>query len=1254
MIVFACTGCGKNLKVPDDRAGKMARCPHCGQQARIPAAVPTPQALQRPAAPAGFGPAPLEEGEAPTVVPGGSGEPRPGPADGPSSDTVGEARPKTGHPPELTEFLAPPQSKDEIGRLGTYRVLQILGAGGMGVVYKAEDPGLQRLVALKAMLPSLGATPTARERFLREARAAAGIKHDHIVTIFQVGEDRGVPFLAMEFLEGEPLDSRLKAVPRLPIGDVLRIGREIAAGLAAAHRRGLVHRDIKPANVWLDADSGRVKILDFGLARGAEDTQLTQQGAIVGTPAYMAPEQARGETVDPRCDLFSLGCVLYRLCTGQQPFKGKDTISTLMAIATEQPRPPSALNAEVPADLSDLILRLLAKRPADRPASAQVVVDALTAIDPEGTAILYPVSPPAKKSTGVKVPPKAPPVPAPVKPKTAVKQPPRPALPPLEPRVTPRPALPQAEPAAIPRRRRWPIVVGLLLLLATAGAVAVYLHQTGGPGGSPSPESASQPISSVALVSRPTDLPGLRGWTVETIAGRGETNVLAINPKDGRLATGSGDGTIRVVEAATGHLQRCLLGHGGRVNALAWSPDGTALASAGSDKTVRVWEVATGRLRYTLEGHTDRPLAVAWSADGKTLASGGLDKVVRLWDPATGKAVGRLEGQDRPIQTLEWSPTARVLASAAQGHGVILWDPDEAKLLHHFQAGVSSWAWPAWSPNGKELATADNTSIRFWSTDTGRLLHSIDKAHASWVEHLAWSPDGKHLASTGHDQMLHIWTFVAPKVVEKKSFKGKGDPMPRAASRRGWQAGLVRSLAWSPDSKTVAWATREKVELRQVFGRNAKDLVAPGHLAGASFLALSPDGKLLAVNHDDGTVRLWDVAAAKQVRVLEGHGWRVHTIAWSPDGQRLAAGSAGRPAVLWQVATGKRLSMLGTTLDITGLLWSPDGKLLLMRRGTVLLQPWDTQAGRPLPTPAHWDDVAHLHWSPDGQTLAGGSLKSQVVHLWGPSLSDYRSLAGARGSVTAVRWSPDGKTLAGGGQDKVVRLWDPATGKVGATCEGHTGPILGLAWAPDSSALASRSDDGTARLWDSTGKSLHVLAGHPKLVGALTWSPNSKRLATASDFVVRLWDPAAGTLLHTLPGRGSFPLWASDSKTLFVSSNATTQLWDVDAGRLAWTLVGLHRGKFLAVRADGHYQGTQGIEQELVHVAQTEAGQETLSPEAFASKYNWRNEPGGEAVAGRRAGRLPWNGMRGSPRFARKRALPLSCFGKPRRDAVTS
>ncbi|HVS36599.1 MAG TPA: protein kinase [Gemmataceae bacterium] len=283
--------------------------------------------------------------------------------------------------------LAPAQASDELGRLGPYRVLRLIGVGGMGMVFEAEDPQLGRRVALKVMNPPRAGETAPRRRFLHEARAMGALSHDNIVPIYQAGEENGVLYLAMPILEGETLESRLERECRgevtspLPPAEALRIGREIAEGLAAAHATGLVHRDIKPANIWLEAGRDRVKILDFGLSRALEsDVRLTQTGNVIGTPEYMSPEQAHCQPGDARSDLFSLGCVLYTAFTGVSPFHRDTEYSSLLAVATETPPSPRSLNGDVPPAAEELILQLMAKEPEQRPASARAVADTLAAL----------------------------------------------------------------------------------------------------------------------------------------------------------------------------------------------------------------------------------------------------------------------------------------------------------------------------------------------------------------------------------------------------------------------------------------------------------------------------------------------------------------------------------------------------------------------------------------------------------------------------------------------------------------------------------------------------------------------------------------------------------------------------------------------------------------------------------------------------------------------------------------------------------
>jgi len=278
--------------------------------------------------------------------------------------------------------------------LAGYRLLQKLGEGGMGAVYMAEDIALRRQVALKVMKKEIATSESSKQRFFREARAAARLQHDNVVGIHQIGEEFGIPFLAMPLLKGESLGKRLQREAALPIPTILNLGRDIADGLSAAHEMGLVHRDIKPDNIWVEplpkARGERAKILDFGLVRQAseDDSLVTQQGAVLGTPAYMSPEQACGMEVDHRSDLFSLGGVLYKMATGRRPFNGRNAIEVLSNLATETPPTPASLVPGMLPELSDLIMKLLEKEPKDRPASAQEVAEIFRTLQPEGMVVV--------------------------------------------------------------------------------------------------------------------------------------------------------------------------------------------------------------------------------------------------------------------------------------------------------------------------------------------------------------------------------------------------------------------------------------------------------------------------------------------------------------------------------------------------------------------------------------------------------------------------------------------------------------------------------------------------------------------------------------------------------------------------------------------------------------------------------------------------------------------------------------------------
>ena len=284
-------------------------------------------------------------------------------------------------PIDPRQFLAPPTVPGDLGRLAQYRILKVLGHGGMGMVFLAEDTKLLRMTAVKIMLPSHSDSSKAKDRFLREAQLAARVRHDNVVTIFQVGEENGVPFIAMELLKGFSLDAYLVKKGELGLGQAVRIAREVVDGLKAAHAVGLIHRDIKPPNIWLESPKGRVKLLDFGLAREEKaDGLMSKTGAVIGTPKYMSPEQANGEKVDLRSDLYSLGVLLYRLCCGCEPFHGETMMSLRKAVMFDNPAPVRSLNPSVPIALEQLIVRLLAKKPADRPQSTDEVAQVLISL----------------------------------------------------------------------------------------------------------------------------------------------------------------------------------------------------------------------------------------------------------------------------------------------------------------------------------------------------------------------------------------------------------------------------------------------------------------------------------------------------------------------------------------------------------------------------------------------------------------------------------------------------------------------------------------------------------------------------------------------------------------------------------------------------------------------------------------------------------------------------------------------------------
>lgn len=824
------------------------------------------------------------------------------------------------------DFLAPPRQADELGRLGSYRVLSILGQGGMGMVFLAHDPNLDRRVALKVMLPKFAANEGAKQRFLREARAAARLKSDNIVNIYQVDEARGVPFFAMELLEGAAVDQFLLAHRRLTLPQIVRIGRETAAGLAAAHEKNLIHRDIKPSNLWLDkTNGGRVKILDFGLARSVkDDINLTQDGAIVGTPAFMAPEQARGgKDVDARADLFSLGCVLYRLCAGDSPFKGETTMGVLLAIAVNNPVPLREVNPQVPPSLSTLIMQMLAKDPAKRPASASEVRDRLETIEREIAAAGSDFDWNDSSANGG----------------AAVAE--RMPAPWLGTHDGDLEATTQAIPPLPPRRRGWLTLAGGFAAASLfALAAIIYWKTSDGVVSIESNDPAIQvaidkdEMKIVGAYSDPLTIsPGQHGIKVKKgndfefetdklIVNRGEKVVLKVEVVKGE---------VRIVEAGKGLLDAKRLtaeqpGVGKTADndlsqpkflyAVPWldeqqgfpahlwqmeiSSDGKLFFGEGDTGlagAIRVCETATGKQVQSLI-----PGGEPWFFSAKFLpgskyivASYNQWKDLYLYDIASGRIIRRFVGHEANDPHFAVSPDGARLLSWSDDKTLRLWDVSTGNEIRKFE-GHTDKAAGVFSPDGTQILTfSPDLTLRLWDVETGKELKKL-------VGHTqpptgCFSADGKTALSYGPDATIRLWDLATGKQINQ--YVGAKAPVRYAGFVADGQLVVGNSSTGDRDGPGKprdmmyrVWNAKTGELLREIdcarFGGDRWSFTA------------TPDGRQAVVNAADGSVRVIDLVTGKETHIFE-HCRKARGFAF--DGPLVVAGSFRAGVFVFRLAS---------------------------------------------------------------------------------------------------------------------------------------------------------------------------------------------------------------------------------------------------------------------------------------------------------------------------------------------------------------
>jgi WD40 repeat protein len=612
---------------------------------------------------------------------------------------------------------------------------------------------------------------------------------------------------------------------------------------------------------------------------------------------------------------------------------------------------------------------------------------------------------------------------------------------------------------------------------------------------------------------------------------------VKFSPDGQLLATGDGDGKVRLWRVADGTNLLTCKGHTSWVWSVAFSPDGKMLASGSDDRTVRLWDVETGHCRKTLRGHTCQIWSVAFSPDSQTLASGSEDRTIKLWDLETGNCGQILQGHENWVRSVTFSPDGKFLASGSDDETVKLWDLETGQCYQTL-LGHTSRIWSvALSPDGQILASgSSDRTVKIWHLSTGECLYTL-QGHGNWVRSLTFSPNGQLLASGSEDQTIRLWDVHTGHCCQ--TLKGHGN----------W----VRSVDFSPDGEILAsgsgdhtvkfWHVRSGRCNKTLQGyTNRVWFVAFGLKEGCRVWGVGcseeeqrlASGKeqgirgILASGHDDCTVKLWDLSSGQCYQTLRGHTNAVCSAAFSPDGQTLASGSCDQTIKLWDINTGRcRKSLSGHSSRIWSVAFSPDGRILASGSDDQTVKLWDVQTGQCRQTLlGHENWVCSVAFSPVSDAadennpplLASGSY-DQTAKLWDLTTGEcYRTLHGHTNWVWCVAFSSDGQILASGSGDNTVKLWNVQTGECDRTLPGHRSRIWSVAFSPDGQTLATGSSDKTVKLWDlQTGKCRQTLRGHDNLVWSVAFSPDGRILASGSqDETIVLWDMKTGRCLKTL------------------------------------------------------------------------------------------------------------------------------------------